>query len=227
MKKIFLILSVFISSALLGQDITKLSTIHKDFTVQQADSLIQANSGNPSFVIIDVRQQVYYDAGHIEGAIDIDYYAINFGALIDTLNKNKMYLVYCASGNRSTKACDTMIKKNFVEVYNMLGGTGAWTSAGYPLVITTGFSELNNSERTSFVYPNPITDISTIEFNGMPDAVNMINIYDMFGRKVKSISLNNNENKFTIDRQQFVSGTYLYYIISGNSVFISGKLEIE
>ena len=42
------------------------------------------------------------------------------------LDKNKVYLIYCASGSRSGNAHDTMRSQGFHEVYNMLGGFGTF-----------------------------------------------------------------------------------------------------
>lgn len=198
-------------------------TIVRNLSVIQADSLIQANIGNPDFIIIDVRTPSEYNTGFIQGAININYYASNFGAIIDTLNRNKMYLVYCGSGTRSAKARDTMHAKHFVTVYNMLGGTGAWVSAGYPLVTATSVIALNINEISLSFYPNPLTDISTIEISGVPNFNGIFEIYDFLGRKIKSIAITNEMN---INRNEFGKGIYIYKIIADNKFIGSGKFEV-
>lgn len=198
-------------------------TLIKNISVVQADSLIQANTANPDFIIIDVRTPSEYNAGFIEGAININYYASNFSAIIDTLNRNKMYLVYCGSGTRSAKARDTMQRKHFVTVYNMIGGTGAWVGAGYPLVTATSLMAVNNTEITTIVYPNPINDISTIEISGIQNINGVIEVYDLFGRKIKSFSINNN---ISINRNEFDAGLYIYQVIADDKLIGSGKFEV-
>ena len=111
--------------------ICSIAQIHKDITVTQADSLITANSANSNFNILDVRTSGEYSDGHIQYAINIDYYSPTFGVQLDTLNKDDIYLVYCKSSGRSSRAIDTMKVLGFSETYNMLGGIEAWISAGY------------------------------------------------------------------------------------------------
>lgn len=73
-------------------------------------------------VILDVRTPEETAEGMIEGAEQLDYNADNFEAEIEKLDKEKTYLVYCRSGNRSGKACALMAEKGFKNLYNMKGG---------------------------------------------------------------------------------------------------------
>src|SRR5438477_6868712 len=57
-------------------------------------------------VVLDVRSQREFDAGHIPGAVNIDVNAPDFREKVEKLEKNKTYLVHCAAGVRSAKACD-------------------------------------------------------------------------------------------------------------------------
>jgi rhodanese-related sulfurtransferase len=57
----------------------------------------------------------------------IDYNSSDFEQQLDGLDKSKTYLVYCRSGNRSGKACHTMLDKGFKQVYNLDGGISAWS----------------------------------------------------------------------------------------------------
>jgi rhodanese-related sulfurtransferase len=108
--------------------------IIEDITVEQANDLIIENGDNPDFMIVDVRTPEEYAEGHIEKSVLIDINGDNFEAKIGELDKNGKYLVYCRSGNRSGQAVDYMQEQGFIEVYNMLGGIGAWTAAGLPAV---------------------------------------------------------------------------------------------
>ena len=49
------------------------------------------------------------------------------------LDKNKTYLVHCAVGGRSARACKKMEKMGFSKLYNLEGGMGAWEKAGKPV----------------------------------------------------------------------------------------------
>jgi rhodanese-related sulfurtransferase len=112
--------------------------IADDISVSQAFELIQNNRDNENFIILDVRTLQEYREAHLEDAINIDYYSEDFQDRLSGLDKNKIYLVYCQSGNRSANAAAIMINLGFVELYNMLGGITAWISAGYPVISSSG-----------------------------------------------------------------------------------------
>lgn len=105
-----------------------------DLSVEEAHALIEERRGDPSFVILDVRTLDEYLAGHIEGAVQIDYYDPSFAAAVGALDRSSTYLVYCRSGVRSAAATDLMAERGFSDLSNLEGGTAAWTAAGYPLV---------------------------------------------------------------------------------------------
>ena len=108
--------------------------IIRDITTQDAFTLIQNNEGNADFVILDVRTLGEYSEGHIENALNMDYYSATLVAELGELDKTKTYLVYCSSGSRSRQAVDTMAGLDFWVVYNMLGGITKWVAEGLPIV---------------------------------------------------------------------------------------------
>lgn len=87
-----------------------------------------AKMAEPNVVILDVRTPEETAEGMIEGAEQLDYNADNFEAEIEKLDKEKTYLVYCRSGNRSGKACALMAEKGFKNLYNMKGGYRLFTA---------------------------------------------------------------------------------------------------
>lgn len=130
-----LILPLIMISGCVSQEDTSLETqIIKDVTTGEAYTLIQNNLENQGFAIIDVRTPEEYAAGHILNSINLDYYAGNFKDELNTLDKDKTYLIYCKSGNRSGKTRDIMRDLSFTEVYNMLGGIIQWGSDGLSTV---------------------------------------------------------------------------------------------
>ena len=108
--------------------------IIEDITPQEAFTLIQENQNNPDFVIIDVRTPEELTEGYIENAINIDFYSETFRDELDNLDKDKNYLIYCRTGNRSGKALNIMAELSFKEVYNMLGGITEWKAEGLPII---------------------------------------------------------------------------------------------
>lgn len=78
-------------------------------------------------VILDVRTGSEFASGHIKDAKNINLMDfISFSSKIDQLDKDKTYLVYCRSGNRSGSACQMMAKKGFDKLYNLSGGVNRW-----------------------------------------------------------------------------------------------------
>ena len=112
-----------------------------DVTVSQAFEIIQNNQNNENFRILDVRTAMEYQQSHLGSAINIDYYSENYQNRLSELDKNKTFLVYCQSGNRSAQGANIMINTGFVNIYNMLGGISAWISAGYPVVNSSGLCD--------------------------------------------------------------------------------------
>ena len=111
------------------------STKHfREQTVADTYGQIQDNASNPKFVILDVRTPSEYGEGHIQNAINIDFYAPTFREDISKLNRNNTYLVYCRTGNRSKQAIDVMKELIFKDVYHMFEGIVGWTNSGYPTV---------------------------------------------------------------------------------------------
>ncbi|MFC2011237.1 rhodanese-like domain-containing protein [Chloroflexota bacterium] len=109
-----------------------ITRIAKDIIPQEAFTLIQNNQNKPDFAILDVRTPEEFTDGHIENAINIDFYSETFRDELDNLDKNKTYLIYCHSGSRSGKALNIMKGLNFKEVYNVSGGIMAWNAEGLP-----------------------------------------------------------------------------------------------
>jgi rhodanese-related sulfurtransferase len=105
-----------------------------DLSPAEARTMIQENLGQTDFVLLDVRTPSEFAAGHIEGAVLLDFNSGNFQAEAEKLDKNKRYLVYCRTSNRSGQAVNLMKNLGFMEVYDLDGGIVAWEAAGYPVV---------------------------------------------------------------------------------------------
>lgn len=105
------------------------NTVHKNVNTTEFADLAASGKG----MVLDVRTDKEYNAGHIAGATQIDFYSDNFEAEIDKLDKNRPVYVYCRSGGRSGKTMNMMKEKGFTLVYNLDGGMMAWEAAGQPV----------------------------------------------------------------------------------------------
>jgi rhodanese-related sulfurtransferase len=84
-------------------------------------------------ITLDVRTAEEYTRGHVPGAVNVDWNAKDFAEKVAALDKSQTYLVHCAAGVRSAKACARMTKLNFKKLYNLEGGFKAWEEAGKPV----------------------------------------------------------------------------------------------
>lgn len=84
-------------------------------------------------VVLDIRTPEEFAAGHLAGAINVDYYADDFEDQLADLDLDVPYVMYCNSGNRSANALPVMDSLGFQEVYELEGGIQAWFASGLPL----------------------------------------------------------------------------------------------
>ena len=100
-----------------------------DISPNRAEALIHRHTDDPDFVILDVRGAEEYNAGHLDGALNIPIKSPDFADRIEALDKSATYLVYCYVGIRSARAMNLMKEKGFEQVFNLEGGLGKWEAA--------------------------------------------------------------------------------------------------
>lgn len=80
---------------------------------------------NKKIVLVDVREDYEFNAGHIQNAKNLP--VGNIANTISSVVKDPgtpLY-VYCKSGARSSRACQVLVAKGYTNVYN-LGGIMTW-----------------------------------------------------------------------------------------------------
>jgi len=80
-------------------------------------------------VLVDLRMPGEFDQGHIEGAINIDFFGPEFKYKLLELNKKKKYYLYCKNETRSKMSMQFMQDNDFNEVYMLKGGYEEWNTA--------------------------------------------------------------------------------------------------
>jgi len=89
--------------------------------------------GSRTNTVLDVRTESEFKAGHIPGAVNLNVNAPDFDQKASQLDKNKTYLVHCAAGVRSARACKKMETMGFTNLYDLAPGFKAWEKAGKPV----------------------------------------------------------------------------------------------
>ncbi len=108
-------------------------TTVQDLSPRQFKSLLDQHRDNPDFVLLDIRTPKEFKDGHIQGALLLDYYSRDFVSRLKTMDKDKNYLIYCRSGNRSGKSMAIFAKLGFGRAYHMDSGLVGWSRAKFPL----------------------------------------------------------------------------------------------
>lgn len=118
-----------------------INAIRHDIRFQDIDKFLissekfkqQIENGKTDTILVDVRTIEEYLDGHIGGAILIDFNKADFKKKIDTLDKEKVYYIYCRSGGRSGNSRILMNEIGIKEVYDLQGGILAWKAMKYPV----------------------------------------------------------------------------------------------
>ena len=73
---------------------------------------------NPGVILLDVRNQDEYDAGHIEGSVLIPVSELE-GRLSELPDKGAVIIVYCRAGGRSASAYRILAGSGYTNLYDM------------------------------------------------------------------------------------------------------------
>jgi phage shock protein E len=98
----------------------------------EAREVLGKRSGDPRFVLLDVRTPKEFQAERIEGAVMVDYLSPAFRDEMAKLDREKTYLVYCRTGNRTIGALKVMRELGFRNVLHLASGITKWKEAGFP-----------------------------------------------------------------------------------------------
>jgi rhodanese-related sulfurtransferase len=92
------------------------------------------NNDKQDFVLLDVRDEESFSAGHVPTAINLPHWKINEQTLIQ-YPMNTLFVVYCAGPhcNGANKGAIALAKLGR-PVKEMIGGAIGWTDEGFQLV---------------------------------------------------------------------------------------------
>ena len=80
-------------------------------------------------VYLDVREPNEWNLGHLPGAVHIPRGTLET-KVEASIPRDRKVVIYCAGGNRSALAADTMQQMGYGDVVSMSGGFTAWAQGG-------------------------------------------------------------------------------------------------
>ena len=87
---------------------------------------------NEQVVYLDVREPNEWNLGHLPNAVHLP--RGNLESKVEGLvDRDQRVVVYCARGNRSALAADTLQQMGYENVSSMADGFGAWIAIGGPV----------------------------------------------------------------------------------------------
>ena len=95
---------------------------YRRISMQDAAAMMESEK---DYILLDVRTQQEYAAGHIPGAMLIPNETIGDQEIAQLPDKDQLIMVYCRSGNRSQQAASKLAKLGYTNVVE-IGGIGSW-----------------------------------------------------------------------------------------------------
>ena len=115
----------------------------KDINVISDSQFIEIQ--DTDYILVDVRTIEEYESGHIQDAINFDFYSESFQKEILSLDKSSSIILYCRTQNRSTKTANYLKENGYKEITVLEGGITSWVKNGNDLVYN--FSDETNSTK--------------------------------------------------------------------------------
>jgi len=86
-----------------------------------------------AFVLVDVREESEYAAGHLPGAVHLGKGVMERDIEKKIPDPATPVVLYCGGGFRSALAADAIQKMGYTNVISMDGGWSAWNAKGYAI----------------------------------------------------------------------------------------------
>lgn len=128
-ENIFLVVLIIISGALLFFP----KVLSRDNKVLGSKEVTLLINREPA-MLVDVRSEADFRAGHITNAINIPLDQIEVQINKITSNSKKNIIVYCQKGVRSAQAFRLLNKLGLPKLYTIEGGLDAWLKNNLPII---------------------------------------------------------------------------------------------
>lgn len=132
-KALALLMAALLNTQIVACDAQSIIEVE---TISSANLLTEIQNQQPP-LILDVRSQAEYDAGHIPGAINIEFRELpNHLDRLDR-HKNSPVVIYCEKGIRAKVAQATLSKAGFQSILHLEGHLSAWRDNSLPIKKST------------------------------------------------------------------------------------------
>ena len=101
--------------------------------VQQIDIEGYRRIESQPHLLVDVREDNEWAAGHAAGAIHLGRGIIERDIEVKVPDKGTRLVLYCGGGYRSALAADNLQKMGYTDAISLDGGWKAWQQAGLPV----------------------------------------------------------------------------------------------
>jgi rhodanese-related sulfurtransferase len=97
------------------------------------DEMRARQAAGEKFLVVDVREESEWAAGHIPGAIHLGKGVIERDVESKVPDPATPMVLYCGGGFRSALAVDNLQKMGYTNVISMDGGMRGWKEKGLPV----------------------------------------------------------------------------------------------
>lgn len=98
-----------------------------------AEGYGKLTAAGSNHILVDVREESEFDAGHAVGAIHLSKGVIERDVERTVPDKSVTLVLYCGGGYRSALAADNVQKMGYQKVLSFSGGWRSWKEAGFPV----------------------------------------------------------------------------------------------
>ena len=121
---------IVVLGLILWTEARRITRGYKEITPAEAVTLINQEDA----LVLDVREANEHGQGSIINSKHVALSALQQKADNLSQNKDRPILVFCKTGNRSSRACKILTGKHYTRVFGLKGGITAWTNDQLPVV---------------------------------------------------------------------------------------------
>lgn len=99
----------------------------QEISTQDVEKRLESSD---SVIVIDVREQDEFRAGHIPNARGIGRGILEYHIADEIPDTDQEIILYCRGGNRSALAADSLRQMGYTSVHSMTGGYRKWNEEG-------------------------------------------------------------------------------------------------